>query len=90
MLYPFENEEDPNHATLLKLQTELAKCNYPGSSNHAQYRSFFHPSKGVIDGDFCNLFNTMIEPERQRVATNLAMEQKEIASLLTLMQSKFT
>jgi len=28
----------------------------PGAVNHRQFRSFYSPVKGVVDGDICRMF----------------------------------
>jgi hypothetical protein len=45
--------------------------------------------KGVVDGDFCGLFEGLTEGEKARVGSALGREPKDIAALLFAMNSKF-
>ena len=65
MFYPFESDELKEHNLLTKLQKELRSSNtLPSATNHEGFRSFYSPSKGVIDGDFCKMYENLGEIER--------------------------
>ena len=68
----------------------MGKSTFCGASNHRLYRDFFNPSKGVVDGDFCELFLKLPEGERLKRSTNVGKDQKDIAAVLAQMQSKFS
>lgn len=67
----------------------MAKSSLSGATNHRLYRNYFSPSKGVVDGDFCELFLSLPEPERVRLGSSLGKEPQAIAAILSEMQSKF-
>lgn len=56
MFYPLEGEEEAELNQLKKLESELSRSSFSGATNHKNFRNYFNPSKGVVDGDFCHLF----------------------------------
>jgi hypothetical protein len=47
----------------------MGKSSLSGASNHMSYRHFFNPAKGVVDGDFCESFLSLSEPEKVRLSS---------------------
>lgn len=68
----------------------MGKSTFCGASNHRFYRDFFNPSKGIVDGDFCELFLKLSEGEKAKRSAGVGRDQKEIAAVLGQMQAKFS
>jgi len=68
----------------------MGKSSLCGASNHRLYRDFFNPSKGIVDGDFCELFLRLSEGEKIKRSTGVGKDPKEIIAVLTQMQAKFS
>jgi splicing factor 3B subunit 3 len=89
IFYPFDVEESRDLTTLKKLEEELRKSNLVCATNHKAFRSFYHPQKGVIDGDFCKGYSSLSEGEKNRIANSLKTNSKEISLFLTSLENKF-
>jgi splicing factor 3B subunit 3 len=76
MFYPMESEEEGELAMLRRLEEEMSKSSIAGASNHKLFRNQFSPAKGVIDGDFCELFQSLSESEKLRLSASLGKEPK--------------
>ena len=59
MFYPMESEEEAQVILLRRMEEEMTKSNVAGASNHKLFRNQFNPEKGVVDGDFCELFQSL-------------------------------
>ena len=68
----------------------MAKSSLCGASNHKVYRSMYNPAKGVVDGDFCELFDSLGENEKTRLSVGMEKETKDIRNLLAYMDGKFS
>ena len=71
MFYPMEGDDEEQLILLRKLEKEMSKSSLSGATNHRQFRNFYNPCKGVVDGDFCELFHSLSEQEKSRISTNL-------------------
>ena len=49
----------------------MTRTSFCGASNHKFLRSSFNPAKAVTDGDLCDLFENLSEPEKVRLTTSL-------------------
>jgi len=64
MLVPFTSHEDQDFFQHLEM---YMRQEYPSlcGRDHLAYRSYYFPVKNVIDGDLCEMFNSM-EPSKQK------------------------
>lgn len=89
IFYPFDVEESKELNFLTRLEEQLRKSSLVCATNHKAFRSFYHPQKGVVDGDFCKGYNQLSEIEKNRIANNLKTNSKEITLFLTSFENKF-
>ncbi|CAH1779239.1 unnamed protein product [Owenia fusiformis] len=68
MLVPFTSHEDHDFFQHVEMHMRSEHSPLCGR-DHLSYRSYFFPIKNVIDGDLCEMFNSL-EPSKQKVVSD--------------------
>ncbi|KAJ3440029.1 splicing factor 3b subunit [Anaeramoeba flamelloides] len=76
-LLPFVSNEDISFFSNLQM---LLRKKIPtiSGNDHLAWRSYYFPSKGVIDGDFCELFCSLHLETQTKIASKLKISVSEI------------
>ncbi|PVD21138.1 hypothetical protein C0Q70_19304 [Pomacea canaliculata] len=76
MLVPFTSHEDHDFFQHLEM---YMRSEYPSlcGRDHLAYRSYYFPLKNVIDGDLCEMFNSMDISKQKSVAEELERTPSE-------------
>jgi splicing factor 3B subunit 3 len=87
MLVPFVSREDVDFFQTLEMQ--LAAQNPPLlGRDHLIYRSYYAPSKGVIDGDLCETYYLLPNDKKQIIAGEIDRSIREIEKKISEMRTK--
>ncbi|CAM5999466.1 unnamed protein product [Sphagnum balticum] len=90
MLVPFEEREIEDLDLLTLLEQQLENCpTLAGATSHYNFRSYFSPARGVLDGDFVHRFSELGDKERQAVASNLKRDPSDLLKLLRSIHSRY-
>lgn len=77
MLVPFASREDVDFFQSLEMQ--LASEHPPlAGRDHLIYRGYYAPSKGVIDGDLCEMYFLLPSGKKMQIAAELDRSVREI------------
>nr|CAB3266003.1 splicing factor 3B subunit 3 [Phallusia mammillata] len=88
MLVPFTSHED--HDFFQHLEMHMRNENPPLlGRDHLAYRSFYFPIKNVIDGDLCELFNSMDYSKQKSVAEELDRIPAEVSKKLEDIRTRY-
>ena len=68
----------------------MGKTTLSGAANHRHHRNYFSPARGVIDGDFCEMFLALSETEKNRVSGLVNKDVTYLTNLLSKLQAKFS
>lgn len=81
ILIPFTSKEDVDFFQLLEmtLKQELPPLS---GRNHLLYRGMFTPVHNTIDGDLCELFNTLPNEKKRAIAESLDRSVGDVAKKL--------
>lgn len=88
MLVPFSSTEDHDFFQHLEmhLRSEMAPlC----GRDHLSYRSYYYPVKSVIDGDLCEMFNSMDLVKQKSVAKELDKTPSEVSKKLEDIRTRY-
>ncbi|KLO81194.1 Uncharacterized protein LW93_4768 [Fusarium fujikuroi] len=77
VLIPFVTREDADFFHKLEGQMRAEDPSLVGR-DHLMYRSYYVPSKGVIDGDLCERFRLLPMEKKERIACELDRTVEEI------------
>ncbi|KAI0977856.1 hypothetical protein GJ496_000285 [Pomphorhynchus laevis] len=88
VLVPFTSNEDHYLMQHLEMHMRVEYQTLCGR-DHAAFRSYYFPIKGVIDGDLCEKFTTL-EPEKQKYITStFDRTPAEVAKKLEDMRTRY-
>ncbi|KAJ3433494.1 splicing factor 3b subunit [Anaeramoeba flamelloides] len=76
-LLPFVSNEDISFFSNLQMLLRKTIPTISGN-DHLAWRSYYFPSKGVIDGDFCELFCSLHLETQTKIASKLKVSVPEI------------
>jgi splicing factor 3B subunit 3 len=77
LLIPFIGREDVDFFQALEMQMRQEDAPLAGR-DHLMYRSYYIPSKGVIDGDLCERYVRLDSSLRERIAAELERDPREV------------
>lgn len=77
LLIPFIGREDVDFFQALEMQMRQEDGPLAGR-DHLMYRSYYIPSKGVIDGDLCERYVRLDSALRERIAGELERDPREV------------
>jgi splicing factor 3B subunit 3 len=87
ILVPFISREDVDF--FQNLETQLAAQNPPlAGRDHLIYRSYYVPSKGVIDGDLCESYFLLPSDKKLMIAGELDRSVREIERKISDMRTR--
>jgi splicing factor 3B subunit 3 len=86
-LTPFAVREDVDFFSHLEMYMRNESLSVVGRDNLA-YRSFYAPTKGVIDGDLCELFSTLPYEKQKEIAGELERPVSEVLKKIEDARSK--
>lgn len=84
-LCPFESRENVDFFTHLEMYLSKLLPNQSGR-DHLNYRSYYSPCKGVIDGDLCEVYIKLPYDEQVEIAKLLDLTPHEIHKKLEEMR----
>lgn len=88
MLVPFTSHEDHDFFQHLEMymRSELPPlC----GRDHLAYRSYYFPVKNVIDGDMCEMFNSLDPGKQKSIADELDRTPSEVAKKLEDLRTRY-
>ena len=84
---PVQSRDDADFFQLLEMH--LRQENPPlCGRDHLVYRSYYHPVKDVIDGDFCELFTTLPYSKQREISEQLDRQPEDVCKRLEDMRNK--
>ncbi|XP_067652800.1 splicing factor 3B subunit 3 [Haliotis asinina] len=88
MLVPFTSHEDHDFFQHLEM---YMRSEYPPlcGRDHLAYRSYYYPVKNVIDGDLCEMFNSMDASKQKSVAEELERTPSEVSKKLEDIRTRY-
>ncbi|KUL89482.1 hypothetical protein ZTR_04439 [Talaromyces verruculosus] len=87
IMVPFISREDVDF--FQNLETQLASQNPPlAGRDHLIYRSYYVPSKGVIDGDLCETYFLLPTDKKLMIAGELDRSVREIERKISDMRTR--
>ena len=81
LLVPFVSKEDVEFFQLLEMTLRQELPPFSGR-NHVAYRSYYAPVHNTIDGDLCELFNTLPNEKKRMIAESLDRSVMEVSKKL--------
>jgi len=88
MVVPFTSNED--HDFFQHLEMHMRGENPPMCGrDHLSYRSSYYPCKNVLDGDFCEQFNTMDPVKQKGIAEELDRTVAEVSKKLEDIRTRY-
>ncbi|KAJ3362319.1 Splicing factor 3B subunit 3 [Kappamyces sp. JEL0680] len=81
ILVAFTSKEDVEFFQLLEM-TLRQEIPMLSGRNHLQYRSYYVPCRNVIDGDLCELFNSLPNEKKRMIAEGLDRSVGDVAKKL--------
>ncbi|KAL2428780.1 Pre-mRNA-splicing factor rse1 [Exophiala dermatitidis] len=89
ILVPFVSREDVDFFQSLEMQLASSNGNPPLlGRDHLIYRSYYAPSKGVIDGDLCETFFLLPNDKKLMIAGELDRSVREIERKISDMRTR--
>lgn len=88
MLVPFTSHEDHDFFQHLEMHMRNESPPILGR-DHLAYRSYYFPVKNVIDGDLCELFNSMDYSKQKNLAEELDRVPSEVSKKLEDIRTRF-
>jgi splicing factor 3B subunit 3 len=89
MLVPFVSREDVDFFQSLETQLASTNGNPPLlGRDHLIYRSYYAPTKGMIDGDLCETFFLLANDKKQMIAGELDRSIREIERKISDMRTR--
>ena len=86
MFVPFVSREDVDFFQSLEMQ--LASEHPPlAGRDHLIYRGYYAPSKGVIDGDLCEMYFLLPSGKKMQIAAELDRSVREIERKISVSAS---
>ncbi|WAR13629.1 LOW QUALITY PROTEIN: SF3B3-like protein [Mya arenaria] len=88
MLVPFTSHEDQDffqHLEMYMRQEGPPLC----GRDHLSYRSYYFPVKNVVDGDLCEMFNSMDVAKQKSVAEELDRTPAEVSKKLEDIRTRY-
>ncbi|KAJ5733568.1 Pre-mRNA-splicing factor rse1 [Penicillium malachiteum] len=87
MFVPFASREDVDF--FQSLETQLAAQHPPlAGRDHLIYRGYYAPSKGVIDGDLCEMYFLLPNNTKMTIAAELDRSVREIERKISDMRTR--
>lgn len=87
VLVPFISREDVDFFTHLEMHMRNEVKPLLGR-DHLSFRSYYHPQKACIDGDFCEVFNSLDPSKQQSIADEMDRNPAEMAKKLDDMRTQ--
>uniref|UniRef100_H2ZPM1 RSE1/DDB1/CPSF1 C-terminal domain-containing protein n=1 Tax=Ciona savignyi TaxID=51511 RepID=H2ZPM1_CIOSA len=88
MLVPFTSHEDHDFFQHLEMHMRNESPPLLGR-DHLAYRSYYFPVKNVIDGDLCELFNSMEGSKQKSIAEELDRVPSEVSKKLEDIRTRY-
>ncbi|KIW54756.1 pre-mRNA-splicing factor rse1 [Exophiala xenobiotica] len=89
MLVPFVGREDVDFFQSLEMQLASTNGNPPLlGRDHLIYRSYYAPSKGIIDGDLCETYFLLPNDKKLMIAGELDRSVREIERKISDMRTR--
>jgi splicing factor 3B subunit 3 len=88
ILYPFTSKKE--YETFLGLETQIRNDMHASlvGRDHMQFRSYYLPVKGVVDGDLIQSFTNL--KNRDELASNLGKTSSELIKMIEAIQDRVT
>jgi splicing factor 3B subunit 3 len=89
MLVPFVGREDVDFFQSLEMALASTNGNPPLlGRDHLIYRSYYAPSKGIIDGDLCETYFLLPNDKKLTIAGELDRSVREIERKISDMRTR--
>ncbi|KAL3859524.1 hypothetical protein ACJMK2_009740 [Sinanodonta woodiana] len=88
MLVPFTSHEDQDFFQHLEMYMRSEHPSLCGR-DHLSFRSYYYPVKNVIDGDLCEMFNSMDISKQKSVAEELDRTPSEVSKKLEDIRTRY-
>lgn len=88
MLVPFTSHEDHDFFQHLEMHIRAEMPPICGR-DHLAYRSYYFPVKNVIDGDLCEMFNSMDVSKQKTIAEELDRTPSEVSKKLEDIRTRY-
>jgi len=88
MLVPFTSHEDHDFFQHLEMYMRGEMPPLCGR-DHLAYRSYYFPVKNVIDGDLCEMFNSLDPSKQKSIAEELDRTPSEVAKRLEDLRTRY-
>ncbi|CAG2252578.1 splicing factor 3B subunit 3-like [Mytilus galloprovincialis] len=88
MLVPFTSHEDQDFFQHLEMYMRSENPPLCGR-DHLSFRSYYFPIKSIIDGDLCEMFNSMDPGKQKGVAEELDRTPSEVSKKLEDIRTRF-
>lgn len=82
MLVPFSSHEDYDFFQHLEMHMRAEMPSLVGR-DHLAFRSYYYPLRNVIDGDLCEMFNSMEPTKQKTIAEELDRTPSEVSPLFS-------
>ena len=86
-LLPLQHKDDLDLMQALEMHLRQEMPPLSGR-DHMFFRSSYFPVKGVIDGDFCQLFNSLPDAEQKQISEDLDRAPADISKKLEELQNR--
>ncbi|XP_019849007.1 PREDICTED: splicing factor 3B subunit 3-like isoform X2 [Amphimedon queenslandica] len=88
ILVPFSSKEDSDFFQHLEMHMRSEWSNLVGR-DHLSFRSYYVPVKSVIDGDLCEVYNSLDPSKRREIALDLDRSPSEVAKKLEDLRTRY-
>lgn len=88
MLLPFTSKEDIDFFQHLEMHMRAELPSLVGR-DHLSFRSYYVPAKGVIDGDLCELYNSLDSSKKKTIVDDLDRTPNEVSKKLEDMRTRY-
>lgn len=88
MLVPFSSKEDIDFFQHLEMHMRAEWSNLVGR-DHLSFRSYYLPAKKTVDGDLCELYNSLDPLKRKDIADDLDRTPSEVAKKLEDIRTRY-
>ncbi|ESO03752.1 hypothetical protein HELRODRAFT_100012 [Helobdella robusta] len=88
MLVPFTSHEDHDFFQHLEMHMRSEMVALIGRE-HLAYRSYFYPVRNVIDGDLCELYNSLSTTKQKTIAEDLDRNPNEVSKKLEDIRTRY-
>lgn len=88
MLVPFSSHEDHDFFQHLEMHMRSELPSIVGR-DHLAFRSYFYPMKNVIDGDMCEMFNSIDISKQKSVSEELDRTPSEVSKKLEDIRTRY-